>query len=135
EKSTIHRIHGEIMSSSKPTTPAERRLHGLSWKLLVSSFTPLVSVLVLYYFPFVGSVRNLSPQLWSFTHLTALYLNDNCLTRVPPDICKLTSLQHLDLSTNKLRSLPPEIGDLIMLRELLLNNNILRCLPYELGKL
>lgn len=82
-----------------------------------------------------GSVRNLSPQLWSLTHLTSLYLNDNCLTRLPSDICKLTSLQHLDLSTNKLRSLPPEIGDLIMLRELLLNNNILRCLPYELGKL
>ncbi|KAH9402383.1 CCR4-NOT transcription complex subunit 6-like [Tyrophagus putrescentiae] len=82
-----------------------------------------------------GSVRNLSPQLWSLTHLTSLYLNDNCLTRVPPDICKLTSLQYLDLSTNKLRNLPAEIGDLIMLRELLLNNNILRSLPYELGKL
>ncbi|KAJ6217122.1 hypothetical protein RDWZM_008279 [Blomia tropicalis] len=82
-----------------------------------------------------GSVRNLSPQLWAFTHLTALYLNENCLTRVPPDICRLTSLQHLDLSSNKLRSLPSEIGDLIMLRELLLNHNILRCLPYELGKL
>ncbi len=83
----------------------------------------------------LGSVRNLSPQLWSLTHLTSLYLNDNCLTRVPPDICKLTSLQYLDLSTNKLRNLPAEIGDLIMLRELLLNNNILRSLPYELGKL
>lgn len=85
--------------------------------------------------PISGSVRNLSPQLWTLTHLTSLYLNDNCLARVPPDICKLTSLQNLDLSSNKLRNLPPEIGDLIMLRELLLNNNILRSLPYELGKL
>ncbi len=84
---------------------------------------------------FLGSIRNLSPQLWSMTHLTSLYLNDNSLCRIPADIARLTSLMHLDLSCNKLRSLPAELGDLIMLRELLLNNNYLRCLPYELGKL
>ncbi len=77
----------------------------------------------------------MSPQLWSMTHLTSLYLNDNSLCRIPADIARLTSLMHLDLSCNKLRSLPAELGDLIMLRELLLNNNYLRCLPYELGKL
>ena len=69
------------------------------------------------------------------THLTSLYLNDNNLSRLPPDISKLTNLTHLDLSSNKLRSLPAELGDLIRLRELLLNNNYLRVLPYELGKL
>ena len=26
-----------------------------------------------------GPIRNLSPDLWSFTHLTSLYLNDNSL--------------------------------------------------------
>ena len=80
-------------------------------------------------------VRNLSPMLWRMKHLTSLYLNDNNLTRIPPDINKLEGLVHLDLSSNKLRSVPPELGDLIMLRELLLNNNYLRMLPYELGKL
>lgn len=101
-----------------------------------ANVTRLLTLCLSFFLPYaVGSVRNLSPQLWSLTHLTSLYLNDNCLTRVPPDICKLTSLQHLDLSSNKLRNLPAEIGDLIMLRELLLNNNILRSLPYELGKL
>lgn len=83
----------------------------------------------------VGSVRNLSPSLWNMTHLTSLYLNDNCLTRLPPDIGRLTSLRHLDLSSNKLRGLPRELGELILLEELLLNDNQLRSLPLEMGKL
>lgn len=82
-----------------------------------------------------GSVRNLSPTLWKFEHLTALYLNDNCLMRLPHQIGQLVNLRMLDLSSNKLRSLPAELGELIQLRELLLNNNLLRVLPYELGKL
>lgn len=83
----------------------------------------------------VGSVRNLSPSLWNMTHLTSLYLNDNCLTRLPPDIGRLTSLRYLDLSSNKLRGLPRELGELILLEELLLNDNQLRSLPLEMGKL
>lgn len=83
----------------------------------------------------VGSVRNLSPSLWNMTHLTSLYLNDNCLTRLPPDIGRLTQLRHLDLSSNKLRGLPRELGELILLEELLLNDNQLRSLPLEMGKL
>lgn len=63
-----------------------------------------------------GNVRHLSPQLWGFEHLTALYLNDNKLTRLPPDICMLIHLRTLDVSSNKLRSLPAEIGELIHLR-------------------
>ncbi|KAG5671390.1 hypothetical protein PVAND_001588 [Polypedilum vanderplanki] len=82
-----------------------------------------------------GLVRNISPQLWHFEHLTALYLNDNCLIRLPSDIGLLVNLRTLDLSNNKLRSLPAELGELIQLRELHLNHNLLRSLPYELGKL
>lgn len=82
-----------------------------------------------------GSVRNLSPALWNMTHLSSLYLNDNCLVRLPPDIGRLTHLRHLDLSSNKLRVLPREIGELILLEELLLNDNQLRSLPLEMGKL
>ncbi|XP_072765933.1 CCR4-NOT transcription complex subunit 6-like isoform X7 [Anoplolepis gracilipes] len=82
-----------------------------------------------------GSIRNLSPNLWQMIHLTALYLNDNSLQRVPAEIGRLANLRILDLSSNKLRSLPAELGDLIYLRELLLNQNYLRVLPYELGKL
>ncbi|XP_014606887.1 PREDICTED: CCR4-NOT transcription complex subunit 6-like isoform X3 [Polistes canadensis] len=82
-----------------------------------------------------GSIRNLSPNLWQLTHLTALYLNGNSLQRIPSEICRLTNLRALDLSSNKLRSLPAELGDLIYLKELLLNQNYLRVLPYELGKL
>ncbi|XP_036323888.1 CCR4-NOT transcription complex subunit 6-like isoform X1 [Rhagoletis pomonella] len=82
-----------------------------------------------------GCVRNISPSLWEFEHLTALYLNDNQLLRLPADIGLLSNLRTLDLSSNKLRSLPAELGELIQLRELLLNNNYLRVLPYEIGKL
>ncbi|CAD6215643.1 GSCOCG00000455001-RA-CDS, partial [Cotesia congregata] len=92
-----------------------------------------------------GNVKNLSPNLWQLKHLTALYLNDNSLQRIPIEIGRLSNLKVLDLSNNKLRSLPSELGDLINLkvlivflffrRELLLNQNYLRVLPYELGKL
>lgn len=68
-------------------------------------------------------------------HLTSLYLNDNNLTRIPPEISRLTCLVQLDLSCNKLRNLPAEIGELTTLRELLLQNNFLRTLPFEMGKL
>ncbi|OWR42996.1 CCR4-NOT transcription complex subunit 6 like protein [Danaus plexippus plexippus] len=82
-----------------------------------------------------GGVRALAPQLFQLTHLTALYLNDNSLQRIPPDINQLVNLHTLDMSNNKLRALPAELGDLIQLRELHLHNNYLRVLPYDLGKL
>uniref|UniRef100_A0A8C1RJA9 poly(A)-specific ribonuclease n=1 Tax=Cyprinus carpio TaxID=7962 RepID=A0A8C1RJA9_CYPCA len=83
----------------------------------------------------VGRVRSLSSSLWSLTHLTALHISDNSLSRIPPDIAKLHNLVYLDLSSNKIRSLPAELGNMVSLRELLLNNNQLRVLPFELGKL
>lgn len=82
-----------------------------------------------------GPVRALSPALWNLHHLTALYLNDNYLQRLPAEVSLLTNLLHLDLSSNKLRSLPSELGNMLHLRELLLNHNQLRVLPYELGRL
>lgn len=82
-----------------------------------------------------GPIKNLSPVLWTFTHLTTLYLNDNNLQRIPSDIVQLKNLSLLDLSGNKLRSLPAELGDMVQLRELHLNNNSLRILPCELGRL
>uniref|UniRef100_A0A8C5E718 poly(A)-specific ribonuclease n=1 Tax=Gouania willdenowi TaxID=441366 RepID=A0A8C5E718_GOUWI len=82
-----------------------------------------------------GRVRSLSNTLWTLTHLTALHINDNNLSRIPADICKLVNLVYLNLSSNKLRSLPAELGNMVSLRELLLNNNLLRVLPYELGRL
>ncbi|XP_069482439.1 CCR4-NOT transcription complex subunit 6-like [Ambystoma mexicanum] len=82
-----------------------------------------------------GRVRSLSTSLWTLTHLTALHLSDNNLSRIPPDISKLHNLVYLDLSSNKLRSLPAELGNMVSLRELLLNNNMLWVLPYELGRL
>ncbi|KTF97314.1 hypothetical protein cypCar_00002396 [Cyprinus carpio] len=82
-----------------------------------------------------GRVRSLSSSLWTLTHLTALHINNNILSRIPPEITKLPHLVYLNLSSNKLRSLPAELGNMVTLRELLLNNNCLRVLPYELGRL
>ncbi|XP_059372724.1 CCR4-NOT transcription complex, subunit 6b isoform X2 [Carassius carassius] len=82
-----------------------------------------------------GNVRSLSSGLWSLTHLTALHLSENSLSRIPPEIAKLNNLVFLDLSSNKIRSLPAELGNMVSLRDLLLNNNQLRVLPFELGKL
>ncbi|TSN86077.1 CCR4-NOT transcription complex subunit 6-like [Bagarius yarrelli] len=82
-----------------------------------------------------GRVRNLSSSLWTLTHLTTLHINNNNLSRLPPEIAKLPHLVYLNLSSNKLRSLPAELGNMVSLRELLLNNNCLRVLPYELGRL
>nr|KAF6446327.1 CCR4-NOT transcription complex subunit 6 [Rousettus aegyptiacus] len=82
-----------------------------------------------------GRVRSLSSSLWSLTHLTALHLSDNFLSRIPSDIAKLHNLVYLDLSSNKIRSLPAELGNMVSLRELHLNYNQLRVLPFELGKL
>ena len=88
-----------------------------------------------YYCCFVGNIRNLSAHLWNWRHLTALYINNNSLSRLPPEVCHLQCLMHLDLSSNKLRSLPAEIGEMYLLRELLLSNNQLRLLPLEIGNL
>ncbi|KAK3523570.1 hypothetical protein QTP70_002480 [Hemibagrus guttatus] len=87
------------------------------------------------WYALTGKVRSLSTALWSLTHLTALHISDNSLSRIPPDIAKLHNLVYLDLSSNKIRSLPAELGNMVSLRELLLNNNQLRVLPFELGKL
>ena len=63
-----------------------------------------------------GNIRNISPAVWSLQHLTSLYLNDNCLCRIPAEIARLEHLMYLDLSCNKIRSLPAEIGELTRLR-------------------
>lgn len=65
-----------------------------------------------------GNVRNLSPMLWTLSQLTALYLNDNQLTRLPSEIACLVNLVILDLSNNKLRNLPSEIGRNLIARSL-----------------
>lgn len=82
-----------------------------------------------------GLVKNISPKLWQWTHLSRLCLNDNNLIRLPPVVSNLVNLQYLDVSNNKIRTLPAEIGDMTCLRELYLNYNQLRVLPFELGKL
>ena len=67
-------------------------------------------------FSAAGRVRSLSSSLWSLTHLTALHINDNNLSRLPPEISNLPHLAYLNLSSNKLRSLPAELGNMVSLR-------------------
>lgn len=78
--------------------------------------TPVHLCIVLKSLSVPGKVRSLSSALWTLTHLTALHLGDNSLSRIPPDIAKLHNLVYLDLSSNKIRSLPAELGNMVSLR-------------------
>lgn len=92
---------------------------GVALKQVVLKCSFGVNALKKKFFPpfFVsGKVRSLSSALWSLTHLTALHLSDNSLSRIPPDIAKLHNLVYLDLSSNKIRSLPAELGSMVSLR-------------------
>ncbi|XP_066943525.1 CCR4-NOT transcription complex subunit 6-like [Macrobrachium rosenbergii] len=42
-----------------------------------------------------GNIRNISPAVWSLQHLTSLYLNDNCLSRIPAEIARLEHLMRI----------------------------------------
>lgn len=80
-------------------------------------------------------LKNLSPSLFHYEHLTTLYLNHNQLTAVPPAISRLRHLTVLDLSANQLTVLPPELGLLASLEHLWVFDNRLEGLPSELGSL
>lgn len=80
-------------------------------------------------------LKQISPNLCSYSFLTVLYMNHNNLTHLSSDISKLVNLKTLDCSGNKLSSLPPELGLLINLRDLLLFDNNISTLPSELGML
>ena len=68
-----------------------------------------------------GLIRNISPSIWKLTHLTALYLNDNCLSRLPSAIGLLVNLRRLDLANNKLRYLETGVpGTVLALTDLTL---------------
>ncbi|KAK9879017.1 hypothetical protein WA026_003830 [Henosepilachna vigintioctopunctata] len=102
ENSTTHRRNHTIMS-------AEDQAAGKK-----SSWTEL---------EITGTIRSLSPNLFKMSFLTALFLKNNSLQRLPADICHLINLRTLDLSGNKLRTLPAELGELIQL-SLTISSNI-----------
>ncbi|ORY31627.1 Endonuclease/exonuclease/phosphatase [Naematelia encephala] len=80
-------------------------------------------------------LRNLSSALFTFTHVTELFINHNALTSLPPSISSMRQLKILDVTGNELSSLPPELGTLSKLKELMLFDNHLTTLPPELGTL
>jgi CCR4-NOT transcription complex subunit 6 len=80
-------------------------------------------------------IKNLSPAMFSFSHITSLYINHNVLTSLPAAISNLRQLTVLDATANELTSVPPELGMLSRLKELFLFDNHLTTLPAELGTL
>lgn len=80
-------------------------------------------------------LKTLSSSLFTFTHITSLYINHNNLKVLPAAISQLKQLTLLDATSNELISLPPEIGVLSKLKELLLFDNQLTTLPTEIGGL
>jgi CCR4-NOT transcription complex subunit 6 len=80
-------------------------------------------------------LKALSQSLFSFAHITALYINYNNLTSLPPAISELRKLKTLDVTGNQLTAVPAELGMLVTLKELFLFDNQLSSLPPELGTL
>jgi CCR4-NOT transcription complex subunit 6 len=80
-------------------------------------------------------INHLNNALFSYTFLTALYLNHNNLTSLPPAISKLRNLSTLNVTGNKLSSLPVELGLIVSLKELLLFDNQLTYIPPDFGTL
>ena len=85
----------------------------------------------------LGGIRlkTLSTSLFTFSHITALYINHNALSTLPAAISNLRQLTILDATGNELTSIPPELGVLCKLKDLLLFDNRLTTLPPELGTL
>src|SRR6266571_1147105 len=81
------------------------------------------------------ALTQLPPELWQFTSLQELYLDNNQLSQLPPEIGQLTNLQMLWLDENKLSQLPSELWQLINFQELSLNKNQLSQLPPEIGQI
>jgi Leucine-rich repeat (LRR) protein len=76
-----------------------------------------------------------SPSIENLTHLTALYLNSNNLTGLPPEIGNLSNLNEISLCNNGLTSIPSEIGNLSNLWLLALSGNDLTNLPVKIADL
>ncbi len=68
-------------------------------------------------------------ELFSFCHITELYLNDNQLVALPHEIASLSRLCILDLRNNLLSMLPWQLGTLTRLTSLRLSHNPLTHLP------
>jgi hypothetical protein len=83
----------------------------------------------------VQSLKSLSPNLFNYTFLTKLYVNNNRLTVLPSAIGRLRSLVDLDISINEIREIPSEIGMLVGLKQFLAFDNQITDLPVEMGAL
>ena len=55
-------------------------------ELEITGTTPYPTIIIISNHYLLGPVRALSPALWNLRHLTALYLNDNNLTRLPSEV-------------------------------------------------
>jgi CCR4-NOT transcription complex subunit 6 len=80
-------------------------------------------------------IKQLSPAMFTFSHITSLYINHNQLQTLPAAISNLRQLTVLDATANELTSVPPELGLLSKLKDLFLFDNRLSTLPPELGTL
>lgn len=80
-------------------------------------------------------LREIPPEVFTFTNLQELDLTRNNIDSIPSDIVRLQHLRVLSLGRNLVRHLPIEIGLLAELRELDLNRNPIAELPESVAYL
>lgn len=80
-------------------------------------------------------LKHLSPNVFQYTFLKELHLENNCFYEIPKEIGTLKELEILNLSGNKLTRVPVQLCKCYKLRELDLSDNLLNFIPLELGNL
>ena len=82
-----------------------------------------------------ANLENLDENIFNYTNIEELILNDNLLTSLSVKIENLIKLKSLVLSDNLLEELPESICNMIWLEELYLSGNKLKKLPKNIIKL
>jgi len=85
--------------------------------------------------PFRFHLKSIPHQVFSFTHLEHLVLQNHELPEVPESLGRLVQLRSLQLSSNQIEQLPASISNLTNLQHLELERNKLTSLPQAIGAL
>ena len=81
------------------------------------------------------NLTEIPDQIKTFTHLKALYLDNNQITEIPPFLYHFEDLQSLSLIHNQISQISEELANLTHLRNIFLNSNQIEEFPIALSKM